>query len=97
MTRRSAQAEKSLIKVMALAKMDKKSYASHEIPGLVARAAFDAGGAKVWADAIGISSAYINAVIRGERGVSDRMLPALGLVEVRTYRRVKPYGFGGKR
>ena len=97
MPRRSAQAGESRAKVLALVNVNKKSYAASEIPELVERAAMDAGGSKAWAQRCGISVTYINAVIRGERGVSDRMLTDLGLAEAKTYRRVKPYGFGGKR
>ncbi|HTF70133.1 MAG TPA: hypothetical protein VK638_46390 [Edaphobacter sp.] len=43
-----------------------------------------AGTQRVWADAHGLSPAFVNDVLQGKRGVTDRIAGALGYVKLAT-------------
>ncbi len=49
------------------------------------KACKDAGSQNLWAKANGISQSYVSDVIRGNRGVGDLMLKALGLKRIERY------------
>lgn len=46
--------------------------------------------AKQWSEDHGFSQSYISDVLRGKRGVSDRMAEALGYRRVVTFERQQP-------
>jgi hypothetical protein len=53
------------------------------------KACAEAGDQKTWAAAHGLSGAYISDVIRGRRDPGERILTALGLERVTTYRKLR--------
>jgi hypothetical protein len=55
-----------------------------------------AGTATKWAEDHGFSTAYVSDILHGRRAVGPRMLTALGLEKVVSYRVVAPITKGGQ-
>lgn len=52
---------------------------SAEVYGLLRQAITDAGSQKAFAARAGVTPAYVNDLVRGRRGWSDRILATLGV------------------
>ncbi|WP_298961465.1 transcriptional regulator [uncultured Methylobacterium sp.] len=53
-----------------------------EVYGILRKAITDAGSQKAFAQQAGVSAAYVNDIIRGRRGYSDRILEELGVQRI---------------
>lgn len=62
----------------------------HKVRGLLALAIAKAGGNKAFGDANDISASYVSDVLRGNREPSHKILAALGLEKIVSYRRKAP-------
>ncbi len=60
-----------------------------DVRNLIRKACRMAGSQKAWAEAIGISSAFLSDVLGGGREPSPAILKPLGLERVVIYRKVK--------
>lgn len=65
--------------------MTKTRYTRVEILALIERSCKEAGGQKAWAEAIGVSQAYVSDVLARKRNPGDKILDALGLRMVPYY------------
>lgn len=61
--------------------MDRGQFVEH-----LRRKASEAGGQKILAQKLGVSEAYLSDVINGRREPADKLLSALGMERVVTYR-----------
>jgi hypothetical protein len=59
---------------------------AEEVRDLIRLACKDAGAIKAWAAKHGISGAYVGDVLLGRREPAGKILDALGLIKVVTYR-----------
>ncbi len=61
-----------------------------DVYGLIRRACREAGSQQAWALEIGVSPAYVSAVLNGTKPPSDALLAALGVRRTVIYRWVNP-------
>ena len=57
----------------------------NQVRDLLRRECEKAGSARAWAQAAGLSGAYVSDVLNGRRDPADAILSALGLVKVVRY------------
>jgi hypothetical protein len=55
----------------------------------LARACREAGSARQWAKQHDLSDSYVSDVLSGKRAPSDRILAALSIIRVVTYREIR--------
>jgi len=60
-----------------------------QVVALLRRECKKAGSQAAWAQAHGVTGAYVSDVLQGRRGPGAGILAPLGLEKVETYRRIK--------
>lgn len=56
-----------------------------DVYGLIRQACRDAGGQHKWAEQVGVTPAFVSALLHGRRNPSKRILDALGVRKVVTF------------